>query len=98
MSEIMQKRIHEDYRELLKTEAGMRILGGIFQYGGLTIPVSTMSEAIRGMHDLVQAIANTVYKVNPYGVADCLTAYEEFMKECGNDERGDDAEFYGYAE
>lgn len=98
MNELIRKRIYDDYREVLRTEAGMRVLGGIFQHGGLTKPVSTMSETTCGMHDLALAIANTVYEVNPYGVADCMTAYEEFIKECGNDERGDDAEFYGYAE
>lgn len=98
MTELTQKRIHDDYRELLKTEYGMRVLGGIFRCAGLSKPVSAMNEAVRGMHDLAQAIANTVYEVNPYGVADCLTAYDEFIKECGNDERGDNTEFYGYAE
>ena len=98
MNKLARERIHEDYREILKTDAGMRVFGGIFRHAGLTKPVSLMKETERGIHDLALAIANTVYEVNPYGVADCMTAYEEFIKESEESERRDDADPYGFDE
>ena len=98
MNELAQKQIHEDYREILSSEAGMRVLGGIFVRGGLNRYMSGANDQQRGMHDLALSIALSVYEVNPYGVADCLTAYEDFIKEHSDNERRDDAEPYEYSE
>ena len=98
MNDLVKKRIHEDYREILSSEAGMRVLGGIFVRGGLMRYVGGMKDIQKGMHDLSLSIASTVLEVNPYGVADCLTAYEEFIKEHSDNERRDDTEPYNYAE
>lgn len=97
MNEKMRKQIHEDYREILSSEAGKRVLGGIFHIGRLN-GVGLCTDYSQGMRDLAVKIANTVYEVKPYGVADCMTAYEEFMKEYPDDERRDDTEPYEYDE
>ena len=34
MDELAVKQIHEDYRQLLGTDAGKRVLGGIFTEAG----------------------------------------------------------------
>ena len=57
-----------------------------------------MTDYSQGKRDLALQIANTVYETSPYGVADCLTAYEEFMKEYPDDERRDNTEPYDYDE
>ena len=97
MNELAKKQIHDDYREVLSSEAGMRVLGGIFIRGRLT-GTGCMNDYHQGRRDLTVEIANTVYEVNPYGVADCLTAYEEFIKEHSDNERRDDTEPYEYSE
>ena len=97
MNKVAQEQIHRDYREILSSEAGMRVLGGIFVRGRLT-GTGCMNDYQQGRRDLTVEIANTVYEVNPYGVADCLTAYEEFIKEHSDDERRDDTEPYEYSE
>lgn len=97
MNKLAQEQIHKDYREILSSDAGMRVLGGIFVRGGLTKYMGSANDTQRGMHDLAVSIASTVYEVNPYGVADCLTAYEEFIKEYPEDERRDDTEPYIYS-
>ena len=97
MNELAKKQIHDDYREVLSSEAGMRVLGGIFVRGRLT-GTGCMNDYQQGRRDLTVVIANTVYEVNPYGVADCLIAYEEFIKEHSDNERRDDTEPYEYRE
>lgn len=93
MNDLARKKIHDDYREILSSEAGMRLLGGIF-YGGRINRVGLSTDYLQGKRDLAMQIANTVYEVNPYGVADCMTAYEDFIKEYSDDERRDNADFY----
>ena len=93
MNELARKQIHEDYREILSSDAGKRVLGGIFCRGRLN-GVGLMTDYLQGKRDLAVQIANTVYEVSPYGVADSMTAYEEFMKEYSDNERRDDAEPY----
>ena len=93
MNELARKQIHEDYREILSSDAGKRVLGGIF-YRGRINGVGLMTDYLQGKRDLAVQIANTVYEVSPYGVADCMTAYEEFVKEYSDNERRDDAEPY----
>ncbi len=97
MNELARKQIQDDYREILSSDAGKRVLGGIF-YGGRLTTTGCLSDYLQGERSLASRIANTVYEVNPYGVADCLTAYEEFMKEYPNDERRDNTEPYDYDE
>ncbi len=93
MNELAKRQIQDDYRKILRSEAGMRVLGGIFYRGLLTRP-GFLTEYQQGQRSLVMQIANTIYEVNPYGVADCLTAYEEFMKEYAEDERRDNTDDY----
>lgn len=92
MNELARKQIHDDYREILSSEAGMRVLGGIFYRGGL-MKTSYLIDYQQGRRSLAMEIANTIYEVNPYGVADCLTAYEDFMKEHPDNGRPDNNEY-----
>ena len=97
MNELKKKRIIEDWREVLSSEAGMRVLGGILLLGRIC-GYECMNEYQQGRRSLAVQIANAIYAVNPYRVADCLTAYEDFMKEYPDDERRDDTEPYDYDE
>ena len=93
MNESARKKIHEDYREVLSSEAGKRILGGIFYECRLTYP-GMLNEFQQGRRSIAVQIENTIREVNPYGLADCLTAYEDFMKEYRDDERRDNADTF----
>lgn len=95
MNKLAQEQIHKDYNEILSSEAGMRVLGGIFVRERLR-GTRIFDAYTHGRRDVAIEIANAVYEVNPYGVADCLTAYEEFIKEYPEDERRDDTEPYPY--
>lgn len=80
MNALMSKQIREDYREILQSEAGKRVLGGIFFAGGLNNAVSVMNDFQRGKHDLALQISNTVKEVNIYGAAECEKAFADFRK------------------
>ena len=95
MNEAAKRVIHDDYREILSRDAGMRILGGIFRLGGLQ-STGQQTEYQQGRRDIALMVANTVFEVNPYGVADCITAYEDFVKEYADDERRTDDWDYDY--
>ena len=97
MNELAEKQIHDDYREILSSEAGMRVLGGILLLGRIN-GYEQMNDYQQGRRSIAVQIANTIYKVNPYGIADCMTAYEDFMKENADDERRDDTDPYEYSE
>lgn len=89
MNKILIKQIQEDYREILQSDAGKRILGGIFFAGGLNKPVCMMNDFQRGAHDLALQIANTIREASPYGVAEIETAYDEFLRRFDDDGRAD---------
>lgn len=93
MNELARKQIQEDYRAVLNTEAGMRVLGGILNAGKIN-RVGYFTDYQQGERGLAVQIENTIYEVNPYGVADCMTAYEDFIKEYSDDERRDDTDDY----
>ena len=86
----MKEQIHKDYREALTNEAMMRILGGIFYACGTLTP-GLKNDYMQGIRDIGVSIMNTIREVNPYGVADCLTAYEDMRRSYENGEyNGDD--------
>ena len=96
MNKLAVKQIHEDYREILSSDAGKRVLGGIFHRGRLR-GVGLNTDYWQGRRDLAVEIANTVYEASPYGVIECMKAYEDFLKEYSDDERRDDTEPYDYS-
>ena len=85
MNELAVKQIHDDYRKILSTDAGKRVLGGIFVRGRIN-GTGLETDYSQGMRDLAVKIANTVYEASPYGVVECMLAYEKFMKEFADDE------------
>lgn len=97
MNAKMIKQIQNDYREILSSDAGKRVLGGIFDICGLT-SAQPMGEFRQGRRSVAAMIANTIRGINPYGVAECIKAYDEFMKEYPDDERRNDAEPYEFTE
>ena len=50
MNELARKQIHEDYREILSSDAGKRVLGGIF-YRGRINGVGLMTDYLQGKPD-----------------------------------------------
>ena len=95
MNAKMIKQIQDDYREILSSNAGKRVLGGIFYRGRLN-GVGLHTDYTQGKRDLVAEIANIIYEVNPYSVIDCMKAYDDLMKEYPDDERRNDAEPYEF--
>ena len=87
MNELMKQQILDDYREVLASEAGKRVFGGIFDLAGLN-HVGTRNDYQQGYHSLAGAIANTIRQADPLGVARCEIAYakfEEDFKDNGRD-------------
>ena len=85
MNELMKKQILADYKEVLSSEAGRRVLGGIFYDGRLNAVAGWPSNEliasyVAGKRDLAMDIANTLREVNPFGVATCEVAYQDFLK------------------
>ena len=83
-----------DYREVLSTDAGRRVFGGIFHACGLNA-VGFHADAAsvayaKGMHDAALRIANTIRELDPRGVGECETAYREFLERSKEDGDGED--------
>ena len=83
MNELMRRQILKDYEEILQSEAGRRIFGGIFHAARLNNP-GPLNDYMQGRRDLGLAIANTVREVNPHTLANCEIAYSNFVKEFSN--------------
>ena len=98
MNKLMAKQIRDDYGEILSTDAGKRVLGGIFFTAGLNSPVSVMNDFQLGRHDLALQIANTVREINIYGAAECDKAFADFKKGFEEDGRTDDSDTGEYDE
>ncbi len=98
MNKLMAKQIRNDYAEILQSEAGRRVLGGIFFTAGLNSPVSVKNEFQLGRHDLALQIANTVREVDDYGVAECDKAFADFRKGFDDDGRNNDSNTGDYCE
>ena len=95
MNELMKKQILADYKEVLSSEAGRRVLGGIFDAANLNEPGGWVPEAAAyraGRRDLGLMVANTLRKVNPFGVATCEVAYQNMIEtyERSEDDGGGD--------
>lgn len=95
MNAKMIKQIQDDYREILSSDAGKRVIGGIFHLCKLQV-VTRMDEHYQGRRNVALQIANIIYEINPYSVIDCMKAYEDLMKEYPDDERRNDAEPYEF--
>ena len=86
---LMKQQILLDYREVLSTDAGRRVFGGIFHACGLNA-VGFQADAataayMKGMHDAALRIANTIREINPHGVGECEAAYREFLERSKED-------------
>ena len=92
MNKLKQQEILDDYREVLSFEVGKRVLGGIFHLAGLN-NVERRSDYAQGWNGLGLAIANTVRRADPLGVARCEIAYKNFEENFKDDGR-DNAESY----
>ena len=94
---LMRQQILADYREMLSTDAGRRVFGGIFHACGLNA-VGFQQDAsgaayMKGMHDAALRIANTIRELNPRGVGECEAAYRELWERSKEDGNTEDEEF-----
>ena len=85
-----------DYREVLSTDAGRRVFGGIFHACGLNA-VGLQADAatsayVKGLHDAALRIANTIREIDPHGVGECEAAYREFLERSKEDGDREDKE------
>ena len=82
MNDLAKEQVHKDYKEILSTDAGKRIIGGIFFAAGLNNP-GVKSDYYQGVRDLALVIENTLREINPHLIADCEIAYTDFVKRNG---------------
>lgn len=93
---LMKQQILLDYREVLSTDAGRRVFGGIFHACGLNA-VGFQADAataayMKGLHDAALRIANTIREIDPHGVGECEAAYREFLERSKEDGDREDKE------
>ena len=93
-SELRRKLILEDYKEVLASEAGKRVFGGIFHLAGLN-RVELKNEYAPGYHSLGLAVANTGSEADPLGVAKCEMAYTRFEENLKDNERNNTEAYTG---
>ena len=93
MNEITVKQIHEDYKEILATEAGKRIFGAIFHFANI-YGAYELDAFQQGRRSMGLTIANTIREIDPRLVADCEIAYFDFRRR--NDDARRDGEYYDY--
>ncbi len=86
MNDLTKKQIHKDYSEILSTDAGKRVFGGIFFAAKLN-QIGARNEYYQGIRDLGLIIANTIREVDPHLIADCETAYNDFIERNESNER-----------
>ena len=88
---LQQEAMKKDYLEVLSTEAGRRVFGGIFHKLGLNTPITNCDVETMiyraGLRAAVQIIANTIREANPRAVAECEIAYEKYEKYNNYDRR-----------
>lgn len=91
---LMRQQILADYREMLSTDAGRRVFGGIFHACGLNAvgfqPDAAGAAYAKGMHDAALRMANTIRELDPRGVGECEAAYRELWERSKEDGDGDD--------
>ncbi|MBQ9526714.1 MAG: hypothetical protein IJR68_03810 [Fretibacterium sp.] len=101
MNRLMKQQILADYKEVLSSEAGRRVLGGIFDAAHLNEPIGWPGDERTagydaGRRDLALRVANTLREIDPLAPALCDVAWAEMKKtferseEDGGD--GDDAD------
>lgn len=84
--------IEQDYRELLSTDAGRRVLGGFFHACGansVTLAESPAAMAYQqGMRAAALLLSNRIRQIDPRLVGECELAWSGFLKrfEIGDDE------------
>ena len=96
-SELRRRQILEDYREVLASEAGKRVFGGIFHLATLN-RVELRNDYAQGYYSLGLAIANTVRQADPLGVAKCEIAYKNFEENFKDDGRNNTESYTGTGE
>ena len=96
LNELAKKQIYDDYKEVLSTDAGKRVVGGIFYRSGLNSP-GVKSEYYQGVRDFALVIANTIREIDPHLIADCETAYKDFERRFDDDDRNRDDDGTDYA-
>lgn len=92
MTSEMIRMIREDYKAVLSSAAGKRVLGGIFYAAGLT-KTGLLSDYQQGIRSLGQAVSNTVREIDPCLVGECEAEYarmKEDYDDDGRDGRDDD--------
>ena len=94
--DFVRQQMLMDYREVLSTDAGRRVFGGIFHACGLSA-VGFQADAataayMKGMHDAALRIANTIRELDPREIGKCEAAYREFLERSKEDGDREDKE------
>lgn len=78
----------KDYQEILSSEAGRRIFGGIF-FATYQNTAGLLNDYQQGMRDSGLRIANTIREIDPRLIAECEISCKEFMRRFKNVNRDD---------
>lgn len=87
--DFVRQQTLSDYREVLSTDAGRRVFGGIFHACGLNaVGIQTdaaIAAYMKGLHDAALRITNTIREFDPHGVGECEAAYRELLERSKED-------------
>jgi hypothetical protein len=83
-NEMERTLVLSDYREVLSTEAGRRVLGGIFYACRMNVS-GVGKDAVEmaywsGLRDAALTVANTIRAIDAREVGACEAAYEKFLR------------------
>lgn len=87
MNATIKEQTLKDFQEILSTEAGQRIFGGIF-FATYQNATGLLTDYQQGIRDAGLRIANTIREMNPYLITLCEVEYKKFI------ERGKDTDGY----
>ena len=85
---LRREALLQDYREVLSTEAGRRVLGALFFIGNIFgAEFNSSSEGaayMQGQRAAVMSVVNVLREIDPRLVGECEIAYREFERRFGD--------------
>ena len=83
---LRKKQVLDDVSEVLSTEAGRRVFGGLFHacdLNSITLSESPAAMAYQqGMRAAALIVANRIRQIDPRLVGECDLAWSEFLRRC----------------
>ena len=81
---LRRQQIQSDYAEVLSTEAGRRVFGGIFHLCGINradcIESPVLAAYQQGFRAAGLMVANSIREIGHHQIGECEQAYKEFER------------------